>query len=285
MTDPTRNGRTAPAYTKPEAPDPPADPGVGRITTARDGHVFLIGIDRPTKLNGFTPEMCRELAEAYTAFEHDGDARCAVVFSHGAHFTAGLDLARMQGVIGKPRPFTPQGCIDPFDFLEPHRTKPVVTAAEGITFTIGLELLLAGDIAVAAANCRFAMLEATRGILATGGATLRLVQRAGWGQAMLYLLTGREFDAETALRCGIVQEVAPEGQAYTRARMLAEEIAAAAPRAVAAMRANARIALHSGWEQAVADFQPRQRELLATEDAAEGVRAFKEKRPPRFTGS
>ena len=275
----------APDYVKPAAPLPPADPEMGRITRARDGRVFLIGIDRPTKLNGFTPEMGRELAHAYTEFENDSEARCALVFSHGPHLTAGLDLPRMQKVIRESRTFVPEGCVDPFDFLDPRRSKPVVTAMEGFTFTIGLELMLAGDIGVASADCRFSQLEVKRGIMATGGATLRMVQRAGWGNAMLFLLTGCEFDAETALRCGLVQEVTPPGQAYERARTIAEEIADAAPLAVEATRANARMALHEGWDQAIADLQPRQHTLLQSSDAAEGVRSFQEKRPARFTGS
>ena len=278
-------GDEAPAHVKPAAPQPPADPEVGRITRARDGRVFLIGLDRPTKLNGFTPEMCRELAYANTEFENDPEARCALLFSHGPHFTAGLDLPRMQKVIREPGAFCPEGCVDPFDFLEPRRAKPLVTAMEGITFTIGLELMLAGDVGIAAADCRFAQLEAKRGIMATGGATLRMVRRAGWGNAMLFLLSGCEFDADTALRCGLVQEVTPPGQAYGRARAIAEEIADAAPLAVRAMRANADMALQEGWDRAIADLGPQQHKLLQTSDAAEGVRSFREKRPARFTGS
>ena len=102
---------------------------------------------------------------------------------------------------------------------------------------------------------------------------------------MLFLLTGCEFDAETAVRCGLVQEVTPPGQAYARARAIAEEIADAAPLAVEATRANARKALHEGWDQAIADLRPQQHTLLQSSDAAEGVRSFQEKRPARFTGS
>ncbi len=270
---------------KPAAPSPPADPAVGRITRSRSGGVFLVGIDRPTKRNGFTPEMCRELAYAYTEFEHDPEARCALLFSHGPHFTAGLDLPRMQAALRGPRPFCPEGCVDPFDLLEPRRTKPLVTAVEGITYTMGLELMLAGDIAVADAGSRFAQLEVRRGIMATGGATLRMVQRAGWGNAMRLLLTGDEFDAATAHRCGLVQDVTAPGEAFRHAWTIAAAIAAAAPLAVAATRANAGLGLQAGWPAASADLTRRQHALLATRDAAEGVRSFREKRPARFAGS
>ncbi len=152
MTGSPRSGSTGRA--RPEAL--PADPAVGRITRARS--VFLIGLDRPTKLNGFTPEMCRELAYAYTEFERDSRARFALLFSHGRHFTAGRDLPRMQQTLRGPRPFRPEGGVDPFNLREPRRTKPLVTAVEGITDTIGPERLLAGDVGVTDADCRVAQL-------------------------------------------------------------------------------------------------------------------------------
>lgn len=90
--------------------------------------------------------------------------------------------------------------------------KPIVTAVQGITFTLGIELSIAGDIVVAADNVRFSQLEPKRGIHATGGATIRMVERCGWGNAMYHLLTSDEFDAEETYRIGLVQEVVPLGQ-------------------------------------------------------------------------
>ena len=87
---------------------------------------------------------------------------------------------------------------------------------QGITFTIGIELMLAADVVVAASDCRFSQLEVKRGIMATGGATIRMVERAGWGNAMRYLLTGDEFDVATALRLGFVQEVTAPGDQLNR---------------------------------------------------------------------
>jgi len=149
------------------------DPADGRITTAlRDG-MFLIGIDRPAKLNGFTPVMLRGLAQAYTAFEHELQAHCAVVFAEGPHFTAGLDLPKVAPHLGGNTLLVEEGEIDPFGLRPPFRSKPVVVAVQGICFTFGVELMLAADIVIAASDTRFAQLEVKRGLLPSGGATIR----------------------------------------------------------------------------------------------------------------
>ena len=101
------------------------------------------------------------------------------------------------------------------------RTKPLVCAVQGICFTLGIELMLAADIVVAADDCRFAQIEVKRGIMPAGGATVRMVERAGWGNAQRYLLTGDEFGSAEALRLGFVQEVVPAGRQKERALEIA----------------------------------------------------------------
>lgn len=256
----------------------------GEVRGLRDGALFRVVIDRPAKLNGFTPKMMGELAAAYTAFERDAQARVALVSAEGPHFTAGLDLPKMAPPMAAGAPLFPPEAVDPFDLRPPRRTKPVVVAVKGITFTLGVELMLAADVAVAADDCRFSQLEVKRGIMAAGGATLRMAQRAGWGNAMLALLAAGEFGPPEALRWGFVQEVVPAGRELARARELAEAIAAQAPLAVRATLLNARRALEEGWAAAVAEFAETNRRLSATADAAEGVRAFVERRPPRYEG-
>lgn len=260
-----------------------ADPD-GGILTRRHGAVFLIGLNRPAKLNGFTPKMLKELAAAYTAFEHDADARVAVLYAEGAHFTAGLDLPRVAPLMGEKNLLVAPGQIDPCNNVGPFRTKPVVAAVQGITYTIGIELMLAADIVVAASDCRFSQLEVKRGIMATGGATIRMVERTGWGNAMRYLLTGDEFDVATALRLGFVQEVTAPGDQLNEAIRLAERIAAQAPLAVSATLHNARTAVENGPHAAVADFHATQKKLMASEDVKEGVASFVEKRTAQFRG-
>jgi enoyl-CoA hydratase/carnithine racemase len=181
------------------ADDPPAD---GRITAERLDRIFAIGIDRPKKLNGFSPKMLIELAEAFTAFERDEAAWVGLLYAHGANFTAGLELDKVAPFMRERGSVFPMGSIDPLSLRPPIRTKPLVCAVQGICFTLGIELMLAADIVIAAEDCRFAQIEVKRGIMPAGGATVRMVERAGWGNAQRYLLTGDELGATEALRLG-----------------------------------------------------------------------------------
>ncbi len=257
----------------------------GTIVCERRGHIFLIGIDRPAKRNGLGEKMIIELGHAFDRFEADRDARVAVLHAFGDHFTAGLQLDQLASWLEAGRHLAPEGCVDPFNLRPPLRTKPVVAAVQGICFTAGIELMLAADIVVAADNTRFSQLEVKRGVMANHGATVRIVERAGYGNAMLYLLTGDDFDAPTALRLGLVQEVVPVGQQLVRALEIAERIAVQAPLAVSATITNARKALHEGPDAAIAEFGLINQKLLTTEDAKEGVASFVERRAASFRGA
>ncbi|MHC4837880.1 MAG: crotonase/enoyl-CoA hydratase family protein, partial [Planctomycetota bacterium] len=182
------------------------------LTTETRGHVRLIGLDRAAKRNAFNLAMLRDLSVALGEADRDADVRCTVLFAHGEHFTAGLDLAEVGPAVAAGGTLFPEGGLDPLDLFEPRRTTPLVTAVQGWCLTIGVELLLASDIRVAAAGTRFRQMEPNRGIMAFGGATLRFPQIAGWGNAMRWLLTGAEFDTAEALRIGVVQEVAAAGE-------------------------------------------------------------------------
>ena len=271
----------------PLTPSPDADPEIGRITTSLSEKIFYIGIDRPTKLNGFTPEMFQQMAQAFTEYENNSEALCALVFSHGPHFTAGIDLPKIAPYMktGNREYLHPKGLIDPLGLKGLIRTKPVVCAVRGITFTYGVELSLACDVTIAADNCRFSQLEVLRGIMPTGGATIRFVQRAGWGNAMKYLLSGMEFNSEEALKMNIVQEVVPADKVFTRAKEISENIASAAPLAVKETIKNAKIALEQGRESAVSEFDSVQKMLASSNDAKEGVESFKSKQKPNFKGN
>jgi len=258
---------------------------LGRITTdVTHDHILEIGIDRRHKLNGFTPEMMAELVDAYTRLDEDPNLWVGVLYAWGEHFTAGLDLPRFaDNMAGGVRSSEQRGLVDPTSLGRACR-KPIVTAVKGITFTLGIELMLGGDIVVAADDCRFSQLEPLRGIHATGGATIRFVERGGWGNAMYHLLTSDEFDAIEAHRIGLVQEVVAVGSELDRARELALKICDGAPLAVQATKESSARYLAEGQRATTAAFSATQAELAATEDFKEGLASFIEKRPPRFTG-
>ena len=260
----------------------------GSIDCTVQGSLLLIGINRPAKRNGFTPKMFRELGEAYTRLDGDAALRVGVLHAIGAHFTAGLDLPSIAPLMRRGEKAVPLGLVDPLDLGMPgyqRRTKPMVVAVKGITYTLGIELMLAADIVVAADDCRFSQLEVKRGIMATGGATLRMAERAGLGNAMLHLLTGDEFGSAEALRLNFVQRVVPAGQELAEAVKIATAIAAQAPLAVVATRLNVLKAMEHGPLVAMHDFIEVQRRLSNSADAREGVASFVEKRDARFTGA
>jgi enoyl-CoA hydratase/carnithine racemase len=181
----------------------------------------------------------------------------------------------------------PLGLVDPLNLgMDGYRrrTKPMVVAVQGITYTLGIELMLAADIVVAADDCRFSQLEVQRGIMATGGATLRMAERAGMGNALLHLLTADVFDSAEALRLNFVQKVVPAAGLLAEALRIAGQIAAQAPLAVVATRQNVLKAVEHGPLVAMHDFISVQRTLSNSDDAAEGVHSFVEKRPARFSG-
>ncbi len=255
-----------------------------RVTTARDGHVFLIGLNRADKYNAFDRQMLRELAEAYTAYDEDSEAWCAVLFAHGDHFTAGLDLADVGPAVAGGEDLFGAG-IDPLGLIGPARSKPLVQAVQGHCLTIGMELAMAADIVVAAADTRFGQIEVARGIMPFGGATIRFADQCGWGNAMRYLLTGDRFDAPEALRIGLVQEVAPDRDtAVARATAIATTIARQAPLAVQASLRNARVARANGPAAAVEAMMSEARQLMVSEDAMEGMQSFLERRDADFKG-
>jgi enoyl-CoA hydratase len=176
------------------------------VTLERRGHVLLMGLNRPEKRNAFNTELLFDLGRAYETLERDDDLRCGVLFAHGEHFTGGLDLAEVGPALADGNLSYPDGARDPWRNDGRQWTTPVIAVTQGWCMTLGIELLLACDIRIASADTRFAQLEIQRGIYPFGGATFRLPREAGWGNAMRWLLTGDEYDAQEALRIGLVQE-------------------------------------------------------------------------------
>ncbi|MGW2936961.1 crotonase/enoyl-CoA hydratase family protein [Streptomyces sp. NPDC001156] len=255
------------------------------ITVERDGHVLLMGLNRPAKRNAFTRQMISELSMAYGLLESDEDLWCGVLFGHGDHFTSGLDMIDVGAELASGDFDVPEGGRDPWR-RDGTWSKPLVAAAQGWVMTAGIELLLAADIRVAAKDARFSQLEVRRGIYPFGGATFRFPREAGWGNAMRWILTGEEFDAAEAHRIGLIQEVLADGATVIeRAKQIARVISErSAPLAVRAALASAQRARELGDAEAIAQLRPDIARLFSTADAAEGVRSFVERRDAVFTG-
>jgi len=256
-----------------------------KVTVEQKGHVLLIGLNRPEKLNAADMEMLQELALAYGKLDSDPELRVGLVFAHGDHFTAGLDLADVAPRLNADGlAMVPEGGIDPWGIQSKPVSKPVVIAIQGTCFTLGVELALNSEVVISAENAKFAQLEVSRGILPFGGATKRMPRVAGWSNAMRYLLTGDSFDAATALRLGIVNEVVSVGTEKDRALEIAEKIAAQAPLAVQATLASARAAL---LDESAEDafIGKRLARLAASKDARRAMEAYLSKSPVTFEGN
>lgn len=256
---------------------------LGEVRTSVDGRVLKIEVDREAKRNAFTPMLLTALGDALTTLENDDDLWVGLVTFAGNHMTAGLDLPLFGEAFTSGKPSYQEGKIDPFG-LRTRSTKPVVMAVQGAIFTVGIEILLAADIVIAADSSKLCQMEPKRGLAVLGGANYRYIDRAGWGNAMYHLLRADTFDAQTAFRLGFFQEVVPLGEQRGRALAVAQEVAANAPLALRWMKRNSLTYILEGEQAAIDQIPEMMRATAGSADAAEGLRAFQEKRPAVFTG-
>ncbi|MEL7045591.1 MAG: enoyl-CoA hydratase-related protein, partial [Pseudomonadota bacterium] len=174
--------------------------------------------------------------------------------------------------------------IDPLGVSGPRHSKPVVIAVQGYCFTWGVEMLLNSEIRIAADDTQFQMLEVQRGLFPCGGASFRLPREIGWSNAQRVLLTGDRWSAADALRWGMIQEICDVGAQVDRAMELARSVADAAPLAVQALLAAGRYAEREDREDLTRQVFTSLKPIMQSEDAAEGVRSFLERRKAVFQG-
>jgi enoyl-CoA hydratase len=258
----------------------------GDIIVETRGHILLIGFNRPQKRNALTIDMYYDIARAYGELSRNKDLRCGLLYAVGDHFSSGLDLPQWGPVFASGKWLDLEDdMIDPFGVDEDNRCKkPIVMACQGICYTIGFEMMLAADVRIAAKDLRLAQLEVKRAIFPVGGATVRMFQEIGWGNAMRYILTGDEMSGPEAYRLGLVQELVEPGEQFDRALEMAERISRAAPLAVQAALASARRARVHGPKAALSTMFEEIQPLMSSKDAQEGLQAFLERREPNFTG-
>lgn len=260
------------------------------IRTERDGHLLVITIDRPQARNALSQQMTQALCEAWRTFRDDAELRVAILTGAGDKaFCAGADLLEigawyrsMTPIERRERAEREPGLGGITRNLDPG--KPVIAAINGHCLAGGLELALACDLRVAAGHATFGLPEVKRGIMPGAGGTQRLPRAVPLGAALEMLLTGDAIDAEAALRLGLVNRVVPAEHLIDEARALAGRIARCAPLAVQAARAAALRGLHLPLDEGLRLEQMHAEPLRQTEDAAEGIGAFAEKRAPKFRG-
>ena len=249
------------------------------------GHIRHLQLNRAEKVNAANRQMLSELSLAYAEADRDDTVRVVVISAVGDHFTAGLDLGDVLGTASQSGlQLTPEGGIDPWGITTAPISKPVIVAVQGTCLTLGVELILASEMAVAADTTVFGQLEVTRGIMPFGGATTRFAQRVGWAHASRYLLTGETFTAAESFRIGLVNEVVSAGTQVERALELAALIAEQAPLAVQATLRNARIARAAVEKEALRQLPKELAALLSSKDFQAGVAAFATRSKPEFSG-
>ncbi|GAA4663437.1 acetyl-CoA acetyltransferase [Gordonia humi] len=247
---------------------------------SRVGHLLEVTIDRPEARNALTPQANEELDEIFDAFFADSDLWVAILTGAGdASFSAGNDLRYTAS--GKPSWVPKNG----FAGLTGRRdmAKPVIAAVNGFAMGGGCEIALACHLVVADATARFALSEVRVGLVAGAGGLVRLPRVIPQKLATEMILTGKQIDADEAHRLGLVNRVAPAGGALDAARELAAEIIAASPTSV---RTSLQIMNATTAVGDVVDATTQRssalEDLLVSEDMAEGIRAFAEKRAPQW---
>jgi enoyl-CoA hydratase/carnithine racemase len=251
------------------------------VESSRDGHVALLRLNRPEARNALSPEVMETLAGELEALDPDPEVRCIVIAGSEKVFAAGADIKAMA-----ERSFAEALRHPAASFWRRVAAikTPLIAAVSGYALGGGCELALACDMIVASDNAVFGQPEIQLGIIPGGGGTQRLARVLGKQRAMEYVLTGRRFDAQTALELGLVNKIAEDGawleEAMELARTVADRPPIAARLAKQAVLAAEETALSAGLEN-----ERRLFELaMATEDRVEGMNAFLEKREPKFEG-
>ena len=250
------------------------------VEVERRGALLLVTISRPDQRNAMTLEGARIIAAAMDELDSDETLTVAVITGAGGHFCAGMDLKRF--VEHGERPWVEGRGFG--GLVERPPTKPVIAAVEGFALGGGFEMALACDLFVASETARLALPEVRRGLVARGGGMYRLPRALPRAVAMELLLTGDTLEPSVAHHHGLVNRLTPEGGALGAALELADVIAKNAPLAVATTTRIARAAYDRPESELATWQQPWTDAVFASDDAAEGSRAFTERRPPSWKG-
>jgi len=245
------------------------------LLTERRGRVLVMTLNRPDQRNALNSELSDALKDALEQLDADGELTAGVLTANGKNFCAGMDLKEF-ATKGPPMAM---GTI----YSHPWQ-KPLIGGVHGPVLAGGLELALVCDLLVAAEGSSFGVPEVKRGLLAAGGALLRLPARLPYAVAMEMSLTGDPITAEEAKQYGLVSKVVPQEQVLDEAVALAERIAANAPLSIAASKQMIRNSAGRTEEEGWAEQGPLAGKIFSSKDSIEGSVAFAEKRTPNWSG-
>ena len=258
----------------------------------RDGDVVVLTMNNPRRHNALTPSMIMLMAQAWDEIDADDGIRAAILTGEGSSYCGGGDLAdgwMVRGSSGKaatpqPERTSPGSVITDGLLLTRSLAKPLIAAVNGPCLGGGCEMLQQTDIRIAEEHAVFGLPEARWGLIAGAGSTVRLKRQIPYTKAVEMILTGEPLSAAEAYHFGLVGHVVPTGRSLEKAREIAAKVCANGPLAVRNAKASI---LASGWLDEADARQIEQRlvvEVMRSEDAKEGLAAFKDKRAPRFTG-
>jgi enoyl-CoA hydratase len=252
------------------------------ILTRTDGHVGVVTLNRPDKLNALSLELMKQLVAALEAFDQDDNVHVILLAGSERAFAAGADIGDMAEASAVSQ-------LKANQFARWERigkvSKPVVAAVSGFALGGGCELAMSCDLIIASETAQFGQPEINIGVMPGAGGTQRLTRAVGKAVAMDVILTGRFLTAREALTYGLVSRVVPKEHFLSEALRVCQEMAAKPPLALRM----AKEAVRKAHESTLAEGLEYERKLFyllfATEDQKEGMRAFLEKRPAQFKGA
>jgi enoyl-CoA hydratase len=248
----------------------------GRVELEINDHVMTITMVRHTKRNAIDGEMTQALDAALNRLDDDPDLWVGIITGGPDMFCAGTDMAATSG--------TPTERGGVYGVVGRKRVKPLIAAVEGVAYGGGFEVVMACDMVIAAEDARFGLPEVKRGLVATSGALFRASRVLPLNIAKQLLLTGADLSPQDGHRLGLVNEVVESGSANAVALRWATEVANNAPISVQQSLRVVDTLASATDEEAWALTNDARRIISQSEDSKEGVQAFFEKRPPRWTG-
>lgn len=263
-----------------------SDPG-DEVRYEVSERIATLTLNRPERMNTISGPMLRQLTELLLKADRDREVRCIILTGTGRAFCAGLDL---RGAASGGSTLQGSSTVPDLDLRATPPTvlfnldTPVICALNGSAAGCGMDTALGCDIRIMAQSAKLAAAFTKRGIVPESGGTWLLPRLLGWSRAAEIIFTGRTLSSAECVELGLASSAVPDDQLSQAARSLALEIAANAPLAVQAAKRMMRMGLSEGFDEHVHHVFLQLLPLLSSKDAAEGMRAFMEKRPAEFTG-